>query len=663
MRRLAIVALLVSSGASARTVIRHDDQGASADVVSVRGKLTGNIATLRIGLSMMIDEPGYATVIDNIPIPSTAVVTGATVRRNGVAHRLELVTAESATKRWGELGLSETEADQVAPGSRRNAVLVEGGSGQVTVSIATPRSGRLDLELELSMQTCFHRDARYVVLPTEWALHVRGLRTIAKPSEDVMASCSLAEEGTVVAFPAPEVAKRPSGDRIGAFAARLDAGGDHFVRVELDLAAELTEVPTDLATVLVVDGSRSMSAEDRDAQRELVVSYLRNAKASRVQVIAYARTARPLLPGWTAASTAANRVDRELRALAPRNGSNLDAGLAEAGAWLERIEGTRRVVVVSDELLPLRLQDQAPVTLKRALPAGTLVHVVATNGSPGIFREDGSLLSTLAAATDGISVRVGKGGANDKAIDATMLVRPITIDQLEVTSPGWTQFHPTSEIPACGITGEVDIAEGDACSWWGHGDAHSGPIAIAGLMWGQRVTRVLRPDPSHGLEVARELSVSATSFEPALKDRIDKLARAINPQWSMYAEWGGTGGYFEGVGLGISGMSSCCHTGGSFSSSPSIGIGTMGRGIPPEDLSAQLAPAVAACKLGEAKAHADIEMTELEVVGVTVGVDGDVTNPHELRRLQSCIEDAIWDSSPMLARPLSHSTHKASFGA
>jgi len=176
------------------------------------------------------------------------------------------------------------------------------------------------------------------------------------------------------------------------------------------------------------------------------------------------------------------------------------------------------------------------------------------------------------------------------------------------------------------------------------------------------VTRVLRPDPSHGLEVARELSVSATTFEPALKERIEKLARAINSQWSMYAEWGGTGGYFEGFGMGISGMS-CCHT-GSFSSSHSIGVGTAGRftGPPPENLSAQLSPAVAACQLHGAKAHADIEMTQLEIVGVTVGVDGDVANPYELRRLQTCIEDAIWDSSPMLVRPLSHSTHKASFG-
>ena len=665
MRRLVLAVLLVSSGAAARTVIHADDTGASIDVVAVQGELAGAVATFRVRYVATVETPGYGSLIETLELPATALVTAATVRRDGVAHRLGLVRAEDAKRKWGELANGDQDEDQAArhaAAARRAAVLIEGGPGSVTVSMASPRAGRVELELELAMQTCFFRDARYVVVPATWAGHTRGgPRTVAKPSDELAAACTFTTDGVWLAFPAPEVARRRSGDRIGAFAGRLVAGEDHFVRVEVDLAAMLADIPHDLATVLVVDGSRSMTIDEREAQRELVVSYLRKAGATRVQVIAFARTARPLLPSWTAASRAVERVDRELRALAPRNGSNLDVGLAEAGAWLERIEGTRRVVLVTDDRMASRLQETQPATLKRALPAGTLVHVAsAGGGGGGVTRDDGTVLAPLAAATDGISVRVQKG--DDRTIDATMLVRPISIDQLVVTAPGWTQLEPSTELAVCGAPSDVDLGEGRACSWWGHGDVTSGPVAIAGLVWGRRITRVLRPDPLHGLEVARELSIASTSFEPALKERLDKMARGVNAQWSMYGEWGGTGGYFEGFGIGISG--GCCG-GASSSTIDHVGIGTLGvRNREPENLSAQLAPAVAACKLEGATARADIEMTMLEIVDVVVRLDGrSRTDPNDLRRLQTCIEDAIWDASPMLARPLAHSTHVATFGA
>jgi len=658
MRRLAVAVLLVSSGAAARSVVEPTDAGAASRLTAVRGELAGAIATFRVSYAYEIEEPGYGATIDTLDLPATALVVAATVRRDGVTRRLDLVRADQASKQWDALATDE-ETDQ-APGARRAAVLITGRSGSVTVSIASPRRGRVELELELATQTCFFRDARYVVLPEAWGPLARStLRTIVKPSDELAEACGLMGEGTWVAFAAPEVARRRSGDRLGAFAGRLVTGEDHLVRVEVDLAATLADVPRDLATVLVVDGSRSMTDAQREAQRELVVSYLRGAKETRVQVIAYARTARPLLPSWSVASRAVARVERELRALAPRNGSNLDIGLAEAGAWLAQIEGTHRVVLVTDELMSSRVQGIPPATLKRALPAGTLVHVVSAVGSgDGVARDDSIELGALADATDGMAVRVHKGLA---PIDATMLVRPIAIDQLEITAPGWTQFEPSPGIATCGAVAEPELAAGRSCAWWGHGDVTSGPIAIAGLMWGTRVTRVLRPDPAHGLEIARELSLSS-SLETELLERVERMARGVNSQWSLYSEWGGTGRYHEGFGFGMSG--SCCG-GGSFTSQTSTGIGTMGRGsrYDPDDLTAQLAPAVAACQLGDERARVQIEMTLLEIVDVTVEIDArSRTNPNELRKLRACVEDVIWDASPMLRLPRSISQHAATFG-
>lgn len=658
MRRLAVAVVLVSSGAAARSVVQPTDAGASSRVTAVRGELAGSIATFRLSYAYEIEEPGYSSSIETLELPATALVVAATVRHDGVTRRLDLVRADQASKQWDALAAEDEQLAEPA-GARRSAVLIAGESGSVTVSMASPRRGRVELELELATQTCFFRDVRYVVVPETWGPLARStLRTIVKPSDELAEACGVMGEGTWVAFAAPELARRRSGDRLGAFAGRLVTGEDHIVRVEVDLAATLADVPRDLATVLVVDGSRSMTDEQREAQRELVVSYLRGAKDTRVQVISYARTARPLLPSWSVASRAVVRVERELRALAPRNGSNLDAGLTEAGAWLAQIEGTHRVVLVTDELMSSRLQAIQPSTLKRALPVGTLVHVVsAVGGGDGVARDDSVELGALAAATDGMAVRVHKGAA---PIDATMLVRPIAIDQLEITAPGWTQFEPSPGIATCGAVAEPELAAGRSCAWWGHGDLTSGPIAIAGLMWGTRVTRVLRPDPAHGLEIARELSLSS-SLETELLERIQLMARGVNQQWSLYSEWGGTRRYYDGFGFGRSGT--CCG-GGSFSSQPSIGIGRIGtKNREPDDLTAQLAPAVAVCQLGDERARVQIEMTLLEIVDVTVEIDArSRMNPNELRKLRACVEDVIWDASPMLRIPLSHSQHAATFG-
>ncbi len=653
MRRLALAVLLVSSGATA------DDLVTTSRVTGMRADLAGTVATFRVSYAFTIHEAGYGNFVDHLELPPTALVTGATVRRDGMTRPLELVRAETATRQWGALASGQDEVSKQAPGGQRSAVMIAGGPGAVDVSIASPRAGRVELDLEVAMPTCFFRDARHVVIPTTWATHARGtLRTVAKPGAAMMDACALSADGTWASFAAPEIARQRSGDRIGAFAGRLVTGEDHIVRVEVDLAATLADIPRDLATVLVVDASRSMTNAQRDAQRELVLSYLRGAKDTRVQVIAYARGARPLLPSWSVASRAVARVDRELRALAPRNGSNLDVGLEAAGTWLAQLEATHRVVLITDDLLSSRVRDIQPATLKRALPPGTLVHVVSTaGGGEGVIRDDTVDLGALAVATDGIGVRAGKG--RDGPIDATMLIRPISVDQVVVTAPGWSEFQGSIGT-TCGAAGGADLGEGDSCTWWGQGNVTSGPIAIAGLVWGTRVARVLRPDPAHGLEVARELSV-ANPLGGELVQRIELMARGVNQQWSLYTEWGGPGLYFDGVGFGLRGMS-CCG-GGSFSSQPSSGIGAIG-GLQrePDDLTAQLAPAVAACQLERETARVTIEMTLLEIVDVSVAIETSTeTHPSRLRKLTACIEDAIWDASPMLRNPLSLSVHTATF--
>src|SRR5688572_30530556 len=110
MRRLALAVLLVSSGAAARTVTKRGDIGPDLQVLVVRGELNGTIARFRVSYAVMIDEAGYGSTIDNLELPGTALVTAATVRRDGTARRLDLVRALDASTKWGELVAEEDEA-------------------------------------------------------------------------------------------------------------------------------------------------------------------------------------------------------------------------------------------------------------------------------------------------------------------------------------------------------------------------------------------------------------------------------------------------------------------------------------------------------------------------------------------------------------------------
>ena len=662
MRRLVVACLLVSSMAHAGKVAPWNDaraQGEDLAPAIVHGKLAGTVATLTARYLVRV-EGGYGPNTVSLALPERALVTSATVTADGTTHRLELLAAKDANDRFEQL--TADPDGRAAP----SAVLISGGAGSVTLGVASPHPGFMSITLEMSAPTCFFRDARYVALPPSWTKLDTELRARVVRPEPVSEACAIAAdpEQRVLGFPARELAALPSGDRIGGTAGRLALGTDHVVRVELDLAAALSDIPRDLATVIIVDASRSMGSGELESQRELALAYLRKAPESRIQVIAFARTARPLLPGWSIASQALPRVQRELEALAPRNGSNFDAGLAEAARWLARVEGTRRVVLITDEQFADRLAATPPASLRALLSPDTLVHVVATDhGASGIQRDDETSLAPLAALTEGIAVRLG---LDDKHVaDATMLLRPIELAHVTVSAPGWKLINPDTSAHVCGSDDAANpdaLGEGTACTWWGQGTAVSGPISIAGLLWNKRVTRVLRPDPAHARDVARELSALHTLDETAQLGA-DAAAHAVNEQWSLFARWGGHGGYGDDL-MGGFATSGCGCDDGTF------GIGTIGRGtfdgiaIPKLDLRSQLAPAVAACHLDRDRVEVELEMTMLEIVDVRVRVSPrSRKTPGELGALQTCVTEALWDATPMLPRPQPHATYTVTLGA
>ncbi|MDQ3335878.1 MAG: VWA domain-containing protein [Myxococcota bacterium] len=569
-------------------------------------------------------------------LPRRGLITVASVTEGGQRHELQLMAADKASAQFHALW-------ETAPGrSRRWAVLIEAepfASG-FTIWSAVPRQTTLVVDVEVAVPGCFQRDARYVLAPTEWVSRLpASMHTGATEAEEIQIACggerSHELEGmSWVKFPSRELAERRGGaDRIGTYAGRTLLGKTNIVKLELNLARRVSEVPADLATAIVVDASRSTTPEELEAQRETIAAYLRAAPNGRVQVIEYARYARALLPSWTTARQATPRIERELRAMQRKNGSNIAEGLREAGRWLDQTTGTRRILLFTDEHLTVR--DEHTRAVDDAIPANTLVHVVSLGGE-GLARDDAAKLARVAKQTKGMSVRGGDAPRDDDQrigkLDATLLARPTTFDHVRVRTPGWkalTTEHPCPETEEDVVT---SFAEGSQCTWWGQGDAVSSPFVVEGFLWGERVERVLRADLGRSLEVVRELSAMHV-LEEDLQKLAERAARAVNSVWSMYTSWGGDDGYSDGFGMGRGGFGITCGS----CNGGLIGHGTgTGTFVGQPDLAIELARIVRTCK-PEQPVDVEVETTLEEIVDVEVkAVSAD---------LRTCVQDALWNAS------------------
>jgi hypothetical protein len=587
---------------------------------SVKAKLRGT--TVELTARVPIKNTDFGSETRALEVPDGAIVTGATVEHGGKSQRMRLDTADQI----------ESDFDAILsrdPGrTRMSAIRITAQSGSVMIGLATATPGEIVVELTLEMPTCFFHDARYAAVPESWARRV----SLAKAPE----GCG--EGGDWIAFPTRDLAKSES--RIGVIAGRLPLGERDIARVEIDLARELADVPADLHTAIIIDASRSLTADEIEAQRAVVASYVAQVPPqTRVQVIAYARDAKALLPSWMPAVTAAAQIDREIRSLAPRNGSNLDLAIDEAASWLSRAKGTRRLIVISDERFPTRI-DALVAGFADRLPANTLAHVVSLwLGGQGVERVDDLELSPLATATEGMSTSASLDDSGK--LDARMLVRPSGIDNVAIAGEGWTLL--SSPVEAEGVD------NGTSLTWFGIGSPVSGPISITGFIWGHRITRIVHPDPSRARSIARELSAAGLFLDSELHELVTRAAFAVNESWSLMATWGGTGGFADlgGGGFGTAGF--CCDTGGS----SDIGHGTSTGGSIHLDFKKQLAPTVAHCGAQGVALSIIIETTLEEIVDVHVaGPDG---------AMRTCIEEAVWATSLQIPNAPPHTTTSTKF--
>lgn len=649
MRWLAIVALLGATTASA-----DSSEDWYAKPAAVRGVLDGTsarlVATYRVA-TWAGDSP---TNHEDIALPNGGVVVGATITHGGVAHRMTLDSRDAVEEQYAAAFVESETSARPTTWIAQLAGDYNFGNREVTFTIAAPISTHVQLDIEVVVPTCFSDDARYVPMPPSWVLATR-----ARPLPKVAERCGADMEDRWMSFPAREAAKRRSGDRVVEKTARLAVAHDlHLARTEITLASTLEDVPRDLATVILLDESRSLNDAQRRTQREVMLGYLRAAPNSRVQVVGFARRARMLLPGFMIASRAGARLERELASTLLRNGSNVDRGLTEAGRLLAAIQGTRRVLIVTDGVMASRIASNAE-RLATLVPTGTVINIAITDGRSGMTDDSGhplleridhAGLVPLAAATTGFTTRIDDLNKEDTApIDATMLVRPIALDHVRVSGLGWSELDERTRSSLVGLTCEETIEAGSSCVWWARGNKFAGAIQLEGVLWNRRVVHLLRPYEDRTRAIAREIVGTATPFGPADSDddviglRIDRLAHAVSNSTSMIARWGGN--------VPLLGLWGFGRVGGLTSSSPTISIG---RASPPRrisagmvDLAEQLRPLVAACGLGDAKANVTLELTFDEIADVRVEIPS-VSGARAVT-LASCVEEAMWEATPRLA--------------
>ncbi|HEY1546241.1 MAG TPA: vWA domain-containing protein [Kofleriaceae bacterium] len=608
MRRLLAFLAVIP----ALAIADDDDLAPPATLISVRATLDGEFANVVVRYDLAVRGAKLWRDSYHLDLPYGGVVTGATAFVDGTPHALELLDKQATGSALDALGSGSDEA-----GAPWTFAIDDSGyhRNQVDVEVGTPRSAHVRIELAVHAGTCFFRDTRYVAIDPAWVPRASGaIRTTGtSPLDELCGDRYEHEPGAYLPLADATLAKQTGDARIGTSVDRLVLTSTDIVRVEVDVAGMLAPLPDDLYTAFVIDNSRSLTSRESWEQAALIASYLSKAPAAHVQVIAFDRRARALLPNWLVASSARAMIAKSLELIVPANGSNLDVGLAEAEAWLDRVHGTKRIVAFSDARLPHRLAPGAITT-----PQGIVIHTVELEGNDGVLeRNDNSQLATIAQRTEGVGFTTAHGD-----LDATVLVHPIEFEDIHVDAAGRTP-----------ISGEEcndrTFAQGTSCTWIASGRVDA-PIHISGRVWGHEIDRQISPSDAHAVQLARELVTE--SLDDNLQAEVNVAARAVDSAWSLFATWG-QGGYANrvevGIGTGVFGCG-CGGSGGTgrYGTSGTILVTT------PDSLQTQLERATRQCAIPDGGVDVALELTGDEIV--------DVQANHALEPVKTCVIEAVW---------------------
>lgn len=432
----------------------------------------------------------------------------------------------------------------------------------------------------------------------------------------------------------------PEIDGIATRLGRVVASPAHaFGRLEIDAAPELRPLPRKAQVVFVIDASHSMAEAGVEAQLAIARAYLGHVGDAEVEVVLYRRAATRLFGGFIGAATFDARIKaaRTAGKLAPGNGSALDEGAGTAAAALVGRKGPLRIVLVSDDLLRPRWDNALALAALKAAPAGTVVHLIDTDGrshggDPTLVRDDEHALAPIALAHHGILATLTSPERAGKDLPRLVLglVRPVQIDHFAVKGFDLER-------------GKYDEVLSDVLHE-GAGvrlvvDAKNAPVKVevVGMIWGDKFRRVVSADAAFSKAAAAWVfsEDDHDALSPAEMMTVAMMGKVVSPVTSYLATEPGVRP--STIGLERNSMGLGAGRGGM---APSVRLGSVGtKRIPPDPMKLVAAEARKCVDKHKPaagwKARLTLESTYDEVVDVVIA-DG-ATLP-----VTSCLVEAVW---------------------
>jgi subtilisin-like proprotein convertase family protein len=353
-----------------------------------------------------------------------------------------------------------------------------------------------------------------------------------------------APESEMDAGVAPISIAAPPIDVVEARLGRAVASTAHaYARLEVDVAPELSKVPSRAQVVFVVDASYSVGEKKLTAELATLRAYAAHVPDAEFEVVAYRRRAARVFQRFVPAA----ELDKTLKeAVASRafglgNGSALESGAALAASVLKARPGPRRLVLLTDALLRSGLSPDQILSSLKPVPPDAVVHVVVPeiDDRASLERDDSHTLAPLATEHHGILAMLrgfASGTPKDLAPVVLELVRPIRIDHL---AAGGFSFESTS------------LHEGDGLRVWLAADVVPSRVVLTGQLWSDPVRRdVAAADPFSRATAAWVFG--ADQHQELSPDEMMKLAvfgRAVSPVTSYVAFEPGTRPSSVGFGM------------------------------------------------------------------------------------------------------------------
>jgi hypothetical protein len=278
----------------------------------------------------------------------------------------------------------------------------------------------------------------------------------------------------------------------GALAVVPFAGGRVLTRYRVEAAPKLSVVPRGARVVVVLDGSRSLDEEQRQAQVAAARAYLSHFEDAQVEVLIFDREVRARHGRFVGVGQALR--DLEGFKLEGRNGSEVENALLEAEELLARQprQHPKRILLVTDtrtkeELTPARLRGSVG-------RSGAIVHLALVDeGEPHLERTDDHEWTVVTRPTGGL-VWQAAASVDPKDIQANRAVfeewvRPLRIHHLSLSAP---------RVPDTDIEHDETLHEGEGIAHAWIADQAAPWLKIEGELWAQPIRARLDPDAEEG---------------------------------------------------------------------------------------------------------------------------------------------------------------------